>query len=152
MPRLFAFLFCLLLAPRTFAQWQPEVLWDQSGSGDSSRFGYRILALGDQNVDGYADFGVWSFGAGGPTLDDSGKVELFHGGNPPSTTPYHTFRLDSSIRAIYDAKVLGDVNGDGYQDPVVVVRFHFDTLAYHALIYWGGPAFDGQVDLVSATR
>jgi hypothetical protein len=39
--------------------WTPQVIWLRQGQGDSSRYGVSVLALGDQNNDGYADFGVY---------------------------------------------------------------------------------------------
>jgi hypothetical protein len=113
--------------------WEPNVLWDRSGAGDHSRYGIP-QSLGDQNDDGYADFAVWALGWGGPGEPSEPLAELFHGGNPPDTTPYMTFRSDWSEPHFLDtvadwrlhsppghreqalAQSLGDLNGDGFSD------------------------------------
>jgi hypothetical protein len=100
----------LLLAGHAHAQpWQPQVIWQRNGSGDSSRYGYSILPLGDQNGDGYADWAIFALGTWGSSLNDSGRVEFFHGGSPPDTVPYlviaapagrQTFLIDASAESI----------------------------------------------------
>ncbi len=138
---------CLLTSSLTFAQWTPEVLWDQSGAQDTARYGWRVLALGDQNDDGYADFAVWAQGnAGINGVGPPGRVELFHGGNPPSTIPYHVFTLDSTLTVIYDARVAGDINGDGYKDLLLEFEWHGDWHTRSAYVFYGGPMLDSQPD------
>ena len=69
--------------------WHVNILWERQGLEDSSGYG-GIIALGDQNDDGYADWAVSAYPPYNPT--DSAYVEFFLGGDPPSTEPYMTYR------------------------------------------------------------
>ena len=114
----------------------------------TARYGWGILALGNQNDDGYADFAVWAQGNAGPNgKGPPGRVELFHGGNPPSTIPYHVFTLDSTLTRIYDARVAGDVNGDGYKDLLLEFEWHGDWHTRSAYVFYGGPLLDSRPDV-----
>jgi hypothetical protein len=50
----------ILLLLTTLALAQPlDVIWDRSGNDPDSHFGMFSFSLGDQNDDGYADWGIW---------------------------------------------------------------------------------------------
>lgn len=130
---------CLLAQPL-------HVIWDRSGAGDSSRYGYTILPLGDQNNDGYADWAVFAEGGVG----DLPLLEFFHGGYPMPTQPYMTQHLvpgdvEGAVRYI---DVLGDVNRDGYRDWYIgtlgPIQQHTPMVIS---IYYGGPNADTLADL-----
>jgi hypothetical protein len=75
-----------LFAFAALAQAQSlHVIWDRSGVGDSSLYGYRILPLGDQNDDGYNDWAIFANGNyyyPGNRGNQQSYLEFFHGGNP----------------------------------------------------------------------
>ena len=108
-----------LASVTTFAQpYQPVVLWDRSGRTDSSAYGYKILPLGDQNDDGFADWAVMAYG-NIATYHGTRRpyLEFFHGGTTPETEPYFVFQQDSpTFYQSWSAGVIGDINGDGYED------------------------------------
>ena len=128
--------------------WQPQVLWDVSGPEDSSGFGYRIIPLGDQNDDGFADWAVLSWGVLGtvPGRPNAGKLELFHGGRSIPTQPYRRFLGDSALDGeVEDAFSAGDVNGDGYQDWTIQYAYPDDILHERVYLYLGGLNADTNV-------
>ncbi|MBL0062696.1 MAG: hypothetical protein IPP40_14730 [bacterium] len=93
-----------------------DVLWDRSGQGPESGYGSRVFSLGDQNNDGFMDWGVTSNGlvAGDPS---ESMGEFFYGGNPPQILPYHVWTADPEIYLRFlIVRAMGDLNGDGYID------------------------------------
>ncbi len=140
-------LLCGAVLIAAYGQAQPlHVIWDRSGAGDSSRYGYAILPLGDQNNDGFKDWAVFAAGHGLIGGEDEAKVEFFHGGNPPSSVPYWTIRGVPNEWYIRGAGVAGDANGDHYQDWYVMKRYlaNLDDVAVD--IYFGGPTCDTLSD------
>jgi hypothetical protein len=127
--RIFTFLVMLVGAANAYAL---NVIWDRSGPQDSSGYGYRIAALGDQNGDSIADWAVQAHGMGG----DSSYIEYFHGGNPPSLQPYHI--ITGEIAPWGALEVLGDINGDHYTD-WFVRTWNEQHNGYIINIYLGGP-------------
>ncbi|HEY3295670.1 MAG TPA: T9SS type A sorting domain-containing protein [bacterium] len=120
-------------------QAQPDslhLIWSRVGAADSSRYGYALLPLGDQNNDGFDDWAVLSAGAGHDTSQC--HLEFFHGGNPPSMLPYLT---QQGIFAHWgQVGDLGDVNGDGYTDWFIKL---YDTTGFFRVnVYLGGPNAD----------
>ncbi len=61
----------LLAANSAFAQpqYQPMAIWQREGAEDSSLYGSEILALGDQNSDGFNDWAVFASGLGAAGTD-----------------------------------------------------------------------------------
>ena len=114
-----AFLISLLVATIALAQpYEPHIIWDRSGETDSSAYGYKILPLGDQNDDGFADWAVLAHG-NIATYHGTRRpyLEFFHGDTMPSTEPYFVFQQDSpAYYQSWSAGVIGDINGDGYKD------------------------------------
>jgi hypothetical protein len=134
----------LVLLWAAIASAQPDtlhVLWSREGAGDSSLYGQEILALGDQNHDGFNDWAVFSRGWGPPGQLSEPKVEFFHGGTNPSPEPYlvRTTQVPEE-EYIWGAKTLGDLNGDGYVDWAIVVEVASDPRHLDVYkIYFGGP-------------
>jgi len=137
------FLILLAITLAVAASAQPlQSIWDRSGLQDSSEYGGAILPLGDQNGDGFADWAVLAFGNGDFTGSEKGYLEFFHGGNPPLTTPYFTLRGDNVTWQMGDARVLGDVNGDGYVDWYYQEIGLPDYQWWNAVVCFGGPSVD----------
>ena len=132
--------------------WTPIVIWERDGLGDSSLYGTSILALGDQNSDGFKDWAVYAQGQGNAPSGDPNepRVEFFYGGNPPDTVPYMTRVADHSTEiAIRGARALGDLNGDGYVDWYIFTSFVGDPAEHRIFkIYFGGPGSHEQPDLI----
>jgi hypothetical protein len=106
----------LLLAGVAHAQ-QLDLIWEKRGEGPQSRFGGTIFGLGDRNHDGYDDFAVFAWGSGEYGNPSEPMLELFYGGNPPSTTPFYIFRgIPEEGLTIWGAYEIGDINGDSLMD------------------------------------
>lgn len=127
--------------------WQPQVIWQREGQGDSCEYGHTILALGDQNDDGYADWAVFAWGKLGGSIDDSAYVEFLHGGNPPSTEPYFEIVQGPITNFMDQSESWGDLNGDGYQDWMVQRGYLGPPYSAIDYVYWGGPNSDSTPDL-----
>jgi hypothetical protein len=140
----------LLMVFSSLACAQPlQVIWDRSGSGPNSWFGTKVIALGDQNDDGYADFAVASAGGAQPGDSSEPKIEFFHGGRPPSTTPYMTYVVDTNFTSQLSwFAPAGDLNGDGYQDWMIWVIRRAAPGVWTVEIYWGGPTADLVPDMI----
>jgi hypothetical protein len=140
-------LLALLLAAVAHAQLD-RVLWDRLGAGDSSRYGGRIVALGDQNEDGYADFAMQAAGWGHPGQPSEELIEFFHGGNPPSPEPYMTYANSPGLTddGMYFTNI-GDINGDGFQDWQIQAHYLNNPDSFIANLYFGGPNADLIPDL-----
>jgi hypothetical protein len=133
----------VFLASEVLAQpYQPRVIWDRSGLTDSSAYGYKILPLGDQNDDGYADWAVYAQGNGHETQHS--YLEFFHGGPDPTTQPYFTYHEDSTLYdpLWYGVEAIGDLNGDGYQDWMLKLRPRNHPPSFTYLFFYGRTAND----------
>lgn len=82
--------------------------------------------VGDLNGDGYADVMAKARNYEGPWLSDNALVVLY--GNPDGRLEFHTQYIELPFRsALYDWIIRwGDVNEDGYADPIV----SFDGFVY----------------------
>jgi hypothetical protein len=136
-------LFPLLAIAAQAQPYDPVVLWDRSGAGENSQYGGKIVALGDQNDDGYSDFAVWALGGDSAGTINEEKIEFFHGGNPPGTVPYMTFSIDPHVADnIAHFEGVGDVNGDGYKDWDIWWHYLDSPDLWTVCVYFGGPAGD----------
>ncbi len=107
-------------------------------TGDSAKYylGELGLAAGDINGDGYSDLIIG--GIRGVYGSSFTYLNVYLGSAHPDTNP--AFTLYSS----QVAQVVGDINGDGYNDLAVAYLHPADTLA---LVYFGGQPFDTIPDL-----
>ena len=107
----------------------PELITVLRCDTHQTKFGYRIVPLGDQNADGYDDFITW---------DHRVRAFIFLGGDPGDTIPY--LQIDSVSLRISN---IGDLNGDGFCEFAMMNR----TAAYWKLnLYYGGPLLDATCD------
>ncbi len=124
-----------------FAQpYEPHVIWDRSGQTDSSAYGYKILPLGDQNNDGFADWAVFAWGNGGGWHGaQESYLEFFRGGPSLPTEAFYTYRVDTSV---YDRRFwleeIGDVNGDSYRDWLIIKWTNATPVTYVGELFYGG--------------
>jgi hypothetical protein len=147
----FRLIILLALTAAVSAQpYEPHVIWDRSGQTDSSAYGYKILPLGDQNDDGFAD---WAVLANGNVATYHGTrasyLEFFYGGPTPSTTPNYVLYEDSTLYyRSWFATEAGDLNGDGYVDWLV---YYWPLSNPATRIYrfsFGGHGFPGNADIL----
>jgi hypothetical protein len=132
----------------TAQPWTPQVIWQQNGAGDSSLYGASVFAMGDQDDDGYMDWGVIVGGQWGQSgTPNEPRVELFHGGNPPSNLPYLTFRPRSNEYEVYGG-ASGDLNGDGHIDLCLQRQLRANGDTNLVEIYYGGPGMDTIPNLI----
>ncbi|MCB2230276.1 FG-GAP repeat protein [bacterium] len=116
---------CLLPFVNTHAQ-EPQFLGKIVSDTINSSFGRRVLPMGDQNGDGFADLLVY---------DNRGFFSLFLGGESVSNLV--------SFRATNQTIPFGnsfDANQDGYRDWAV----HGGGRGIR--VYFGGPIIDDSVD------
>jgi hypothetical protein len=121
--------FVCLLAPPATAEL-PELIGVIRGDSASSRFGFQILPLGDQNGDGKADILI---------LDLSTRGHVYFGGSPLDTIP--DLRFDSLNGRLSN---IGDIDGDGSDDLVLSGR---STTRWKVGLYYGGNPLDTIRDL-----
>lgn len=142
----FAFL-CLIVPMGIGAQpWNPQIIWEREGAGDSSRYGGTIFGMGDQNDDGFDDFAVEAWGWGGPGQPNEAKTEFFHGGNPVSPNPYQTFVTLPNEYVLWNVESAGDVNGDSFVD-WLIYKSPIDDLNLEVFeLFFGGPNTDNLPD------
>ena len=132
--------------------WNPTVLWQREGEDDSSRYGYQIIPLGDQNEDGYDDWAVFAYGWGPAGSPLEGKVEFFYGNGTLSLDSqpelYRTIVAADSIQNLWWLLGFGDLNADGYQDYCIIANPLNWQDGWIHYFYYGGPDDDGLPDLV----
>jgi hypothetical protein len=128
--------------------YQPEHLLHMCGQpGYHQWFGRKIIGVGDINRDGCDDFVV------SVTLNTSppqGQFAIYFGGSPPDSIPDILFQnpySDGGFDA--DARNIGDVNGDGYDDIAVGGNYPSENVG-RVFIYYGGNALDTIPDIVLA--
>ncbi len=108
----------------------PEVIGVFRSDTSNTLFGSQIVALGDQNNDGFDDFIIW---------DGRPNAYLYYGGNPPLDVRRLQFNT-----VLNRVSPIGDVNGDSYIDFVVNGR---NPALWRLNLYYGGPNADTVRDL-----
>ena len=134
-------LISLFAATLVYAQlYEPTVIWDRIGETDSSAYGYKILPLGDQNDDGFADWAVLARGNVATYHGIQGTyLEFFYGGSNLSTEPSFVLRQDTSLYyQTWFATEAGDLNGDGYVDWYVSFAPRNSPGSRTYGFFWGG--------------
>jgi hypothetical protein len=137
----------LLLSSLVFAQF-PEVIWERVGDGQDSHYGTHVFPLGDQNDDGFADWGVYSIGVEPPGQPSEVLMDIYFGGDPADTEPHFRFTRDpDSTLDPFAGFVCGDLNSDGYVDWRIRTRYVSNPDSVNVEIFYGGPAADQVADL-----
>lgn len=130
----FVILSLLSLRKTTSAQLGRDVvqLFEAVGERASSKLGYQVAGLGDQNGDGFDDILVSAPG--------DRKAFIYFGGNPMDTIPDVIFH---ESKKGFGAKLcnLGDVNGDTFNDFLI-------KSSENVQVYWGGQKLDTLADLI----
>jgi hypothetical protein len=103
----------------------PDRLLEGAAAGD--RFGHSVAGAGDVNGDGYADLIVGAHSANPGGRDNAGTASVFYGSatwtQPAVGTARAPDRLLEGAGVVSFGFVVagaGDVDGDGYSDPVVL--------------------------------
>lgn len=126
----------------------PDVTLSASNPGE--RFGVSVSTAGDLNGDGYVDVlvgaGYYRSGAAGET-GESGRAAVFLGGGAVRTTESLSVPAPVSGGGFGRAvAIVGDYNGDGYDDWVVGAPAH-SGLTGRAWLYLGGATLDAMPDV-----
>jgi hypothetical protein len=138
---------CFLFYGKPVLDTIPDVIIPQPHDQGGELFGRVVDGGRDVNGDGYDDIVItsptWGYG--------TGKVDMYYGSPYPGVTPDVTIEaLDSSWLTIVwltwlRGRVVGDMNGDGYDELACLVGFV--TLDAGAYIYYGGAPMDSVHDL-----
>jgi hypothetical protein len=125
---------------------QPGPAWAAYGGARDAWLGFLLSRTGDVNGDRYADILVGAAGwkGHGP---GGGRARLYLGGpRGPSADPAWTMIGDQPASSFgYSSGGVGDVNGDGFDD-IVVMQSSYSGRGVHegrALLYLGGPRGPG---------
>ena len=103
-----------------------------------------IMALGDQNSDGYDDFLICT---GKYQLDIPYTFYFFHGGPVIDTIPYFQFSLPFRTTTGPRVIIAPDINKDGFKDIIIsVVRVN--PAGAVLIVYYGGSQLDSIPDQI----
>jgi len=126
-----------------FASIDDTAEFTMTGEGASQYFGYDVAGGGDVNGDGYDDWIVGSYEAGA----GAGKAFLYLGNAAmDNTTADATITGLSTTQFGYSVNIVGDVNGDGYDDWIVGDRSY--ATYGRAYLYYGGSTLDTGADVI----
>ena len=115
----------------------PFVLPHWTGTG----YATTPAAIGDVNGDGFADLGLYD----PSTISVAGRVDVFAGSpSGPGSTPMLTLTGPIDASNWGPLVAAGDVNGDGYDDIVLVADQHAHVGTGRIYLYAGSPAGPGS--------
>ncbi len=137
-------------APSQVSQALAEAEIDLLAEAPDDNFGWSVANAGDVNGDGYADVIVGAI-YNDSAATDAGKAYVYLGGPQFSTTPFVTMTgMAANDQFGVSVGGAGDFNGDGYADVIVGARLNSlnGNAAGAAFIYFGGPAMDGNPDVI----
>lgn len=120
-------LLLILLSVNAFAQFDSLIFIKYIATNDY--VSKNIIAMGDQNDDGYDDFIAYNC--------STKSFTLFYGGNPPDTTLNMHFNYEARGRGL--AAI--DINLDGKKDIIL------KNQEYLFLVFWGGQNIDTIPDM-----
>jgi hypothetical protein len=145
---------CYLYYGRSVLDTVPDVVIHQFEADttephddDDDEFGAHVSGGCDVNGDGFDDICVtspWWF-------LETGKVYLYHGGDPFDVEPdvaiaawgstWMTVFWSTCLRG----RLIADVNGDGYAEMVCLVKYYTPDVGAH--LYFGGAPMDSAHDM-----
>jgi len=126
-----------LATPTGFAAHPSAVL-----AGDGN-LGWSLVALGDVNGDGKADFAAGAYTGSGEDVSLSGTVAIYQGGGKPRKVAVLTG--ENAMDKFGYALAGGDVNGDGKADLIVGAPFCSPSPALYqqgAVYVYFGPGYN----------
>jgi hypothetical protein len=124
-----------------------------TGDREFGRLGWR-LAAGHVNRDGAADLLVTEPWLGNPIRPVRGGATLWMGGPRPSGATRLPFRADARVHGsvdgarLGDAAAMADVNGDGFDDPILAASRDSTHVPYggSVSVYFTPPCHDRDED------
>ena len=117
--------------------WPGTYLWTFQGDCANSFYDLSDQDVGDINNDGIEDFGL---SESRPGLGN-GRLHVFYGGADFDSLPDFSFVVDSACGITVSLDSCGDVNGDGFEDMIVMSHIGTNN-SYTAQIYFGGEVLE----------
>jgi hypothetical protein len=124
-----------------------EPAWLTCGTANGDRYGSAIAGRGDLNGDGYDDLAVGAYRFSSDKAEaDEGIVFVYYGG-PTGPAAQPDWVMEGNQKGAefgYGLSMAGDVNGDGFDDLLVGMRYYDNDIegqtrenAGQLLLYYG---------------